>query len=52
MFSPVDSVNRLVDQGRSPPSLREVQTGNWLGENDVVPSDELHRRLAGSAPES
>jgi len=44
IFIPIGSVHRLANQGRIPLELIEVQTGSYLGEDDIVRLDDLYKR--------
>jgi mannose-1-phosphate guanylyltransferase/mannose-6-phosphate isomerase len=44
IFIPIGSVHRLANQGRIPLELIEVQTGSYLGEDDIVRLDDIYRR--------
>jgi mannose-1-phosphate guanylyltransferase/mannose-6-phosphate isomerase len=37
-------VHRLANQGRIPLELIEVQTGSYLGEDDIVRLDDVYKR--------
>jgi mannose-1-phosphate guanylyltransferase/mannose-6-phosphate isomerase len=37
-------VHRLANQGRIPLELIEVQTGSYLGEDDIVRLDDIYNR--------
>lgn len=44
IFIPIGSVHRLANQGRIPLELIEVQTGSYLGEDDIVRLDDIYKR--------
>jgi mannose-1-phosphate guanylyltransferase/mannose-6-phosphate isomerase len=44
IFIPIGSVHRLANQGRIPLELIEVQTGSYLGEDDIVRFDDVYKR--------
>ena len=44
IFIPIGSVHRLANQGRIPLELIEVQTGSYLGEDDIVRLDDVYKR--------
>jgi len=44
VFIPIGSVHRLANRGRIPLELIEVQTGSYLGEDDIVRLDDVYRR--------
>jgi mannose-1-phosphate guanylyltransferase/mannose-6-phosphate isomerase len=43
-FIPIGSVHRLANQGRIPLELIEVQTGSYLGEDDIVRLEDVYKR--------
>jgi mannose-1-phosphate guanylyltransferase / mannose-6-phosphate isomerase len=44
IFIPIGTVHRLANQGRIPLELIEVQTGSYLGEDDIVRLDDIYKR--------
>jgi mannose-1-phosphate guanylyltransferase / mannose-6-phosphate isomerase len=44
IYIPIGSIHRLANQGRIPLELIEVQTGSYLGEDDIVRLDDIYRR--------
>ena len=44
IFIPIGSLHRLANQGRIPLELIEVQTGSYLGEDDIVRLDDIYKR--------
>jgi mannose-1-phosphate guanylyltransferase/mannose-6-phosphate isomerase len=44
IYIPIGSVHRLANQGRIPLELIEVQTGSYLGEDDIVRLEDVYRR--------
>ena len=44
IFIPIGTVHRLANQGRIPLELIEVQTGSYLGEDDIVRLDDVYKR--------
>jgi mannose-1-phosphate guanylyltransferase/mannose-6-phosphate isomerase len=44
VYIPIGSVHRLANQGRIPLELIEVQTGSYLGEDDIVRLEDVYRR--------
>jgi mannose-1-phosphate guanylyltransferase/mannose-6-phosphate isomerase len=44
IYVPSGAVHRLVNPGRIPLELIEVQTGSYLGEDDIVRLDDVYRR--------
>ncbi len=44
IFIPIGSLHRLANQGKIPLELIEVQTGSYLGEDDIVRLDDIYRR--------
>jgi mannose-1-phosphate guanylyltransferase / mannose-6-phosphate isomerase len=43
-YIPIGSVHRLANPGKIPLELIEVQTGSYLGEDDIVRLDDIYRR--------
>jgi Mannose-6-phosphate isomerase len=43
-YIPVSAVHRLANQGKIPLELIEVQTGSYLGEDDIVRLDDVYGR--------
>jgi mannose-1-phosphate guanylyltransferase/mannose-6-phosphate isomerase len=44
IFIPIGSLHRLANQGKISLELIEVQTGSYLGEDDIVRLDDIYRR--------
>ena len=44
VYIPIGSVHRLANQGRIPLELIEVQTGSYLGEDDIVRLEDVYSR--------
>lgn len=44
IYIPIGRVHRLANQGRIPLELIEVQTGSYLGEDDIVRLDDIYQR--------
>lgn len=44
IFIPIGSVHRLANQGKIPLELIEVQTGSYLGEDDIVRLEDVYKR--------
>jgi mannose-1-phosphate guanylyltransferase/mannose-6-phosphate isomerase len=44
IYVPPGTVHRLANQGRIPLEIVEVQTGSYLGEDDIVRLDDVYRR--------
>src|SRR5882757_5155312 len=44
IYIPIGNVHRLANQGRIPLELIEVQTGSYLGEDDIVRLDDIYSR--------
>lgn len=44
IYIPIGSVHRLANQGRIPLELIEVQTGSYLGEDDIVRLEDIYQR--------
>ena len=43
-YIPIGSVHRLANPGKIPLELIEVQTGSYLGEDDIIRLDDIYRR--------
>ena len=44
IFIPIGTVHRLANPGRIPLEVIEVQTGSYLGEDDIVRLDDIYKR--------
>jgi mannose-1-phosphate guanylyltransferase/mannose-6-phosphate isomerase len=44
VYIPIGSVHRLANQGKIPLELIEVQTGSYLGEDDIVRLEDVYKR--------
>lgn len=44
IFIPIGSIHRLANPGRIPLEVIEVQTGSYLGEDDIVRLDDIYSR--------
>lgn len=44
IFIPIGSIHRLANQGKIPLELIEVQTGSYLGEDDIVRLEDIYKR--------
>ena len=44
IYIPIGSMHRLANKGHIPLELIEVQTGSYLGEDDIVRFDDVYRR--------
>ena len=44
IYIPIGSIHRLANPGRIPLELVEVQTGSYLGEDDIIRLDDVYRR--------
>ncbi len=44
IYIPIGTVHRLANQGKIPLELIEVQTGSYLGEDDIVRLDDIYQR--------
>jgi mannose-1-phosphate guanylyltransferase/mannose-6-phosphate isomerase len=44
IYIPIGAVHRLANQGKIPLELIEVQTGSYLGEDDIVRIDDVYKR--------
>jgi mannose-1-phosphate guanylyltransferase/mannose-6-phosphate isomerase len=44
IYIPMGAVHRLANQGKIPLELIEVQTGSYLGEDDIIRIEDIYRR--------
>ena len=44
VYIPLGSVHRLANQGKIPLELIEVQTGSYLGEDDIERIEDIYKR--------
>ena len=44
IYIPIGSVHRLANHGKIPLELIEVETGSYLGEDDIVRLDDIYKR--------
>jgi mannose-6-phosphate isomerase-like protein (cupin superfamily) len=44
IFNPIGSDHRLANQGKIPLELIEVQTGSYLGEDDIERIEDVYKR--------
>jgi mannose-1-phosphate guanylyltransferase/mannose-6-phosphate isomerase len=44
VYIPIGTVHRLANRGKIPLELIEVQTGSYLGEDDIVRIDDIYKR--------
>ena len=44
IYIPIGAVHRLANRGKIPLELIEVQTGSYLGEDDIVRLDDVYKR--------
>ena len=44
VYIPIGTVHRLANRGKIPLELIEVQTGSYLGEDDIVRLDDIYKR--------
>jgi mannose-1-phosphate guanylyltransferase / mannose-6-phosphate isomerase len=44
VYVPMGAVHRLANPGKIPLELIEVQSGSYLGEDDIVRFDDVYRR--------
>jgi len=44
IYIPIGSVHRLANPGKIPLELIEVQTGSYLGEDDIIRLDDIYKR--------
>ena len=45
IFIPIGSIHRLANQGKIPLELIEVQTGSYLGEDDIERIEDIYKRV-------
>jgi mannose-1-phosphate guanylyltransferase / mannose-6-phosphate isomerase len=45
IFIPIGSIHRLANPGRIPLEVIEVQTGSYLGEDDIVRIEDVYNRI-------
>jgi mannose-1-phosphate guanylyltransferase/mannose-6-phosphate isomerase len=45
IYLPIGSIHRLVNPGKIDLELIEVQTGSYLGEDDIVRIEDVYRRV-------
>jgi mannose-6-phosphate isomerase-like protein (cupin superfamily) len=46
VYLPLGCVHRLENPGKIPLALIEVQSGAYLGEDDIVRMDDIYNRIA------
>jgi mannose-1-phosphate guanylyltransferase/mannose-6-phosphate isomerase len=44
IFIPIGTVHRLANRGKIPLELIEVQTGSYLGEDDIERIEDIYKR--------
>jgi mannose-1-phosphate guanylyltransferase/mannose-6-phosphate isomerase len=44
LYIPIGTVHRLANPGKIPLELIEVQTGSYLGEDDIIRFEDVYRR--------
>jgi mannose-1-phosphate guanylyltransferase/mannose-6-phosphate isomerase len=44
IFIPIGTIHRLANQGKIPLELIEVQTGSYLGEDDIERLEDIYKR--------
>ena len=44
IYIPIGTVHRLANRGKIPLELIEVQTGSYLGEDDIVRLEDVYKR--------
>ena len=44
VYIPIGSVHRMANKGRIPLELIEVQTGSYLGEDDIERLEDFYKR--------
>jgi mannose-6-phosphate isomerase-like protein (cupin superfamily) len=45
IYIPIGAIHRMENPGKIPLELIEVQTGSYLGEDDIVRIEDDYRRL-------
>ena len=45
IYIPIGAVHRLANRGKIPLELIEVQTGSYLGEDDIVRIEDDYKRI-------
>ena len=46
VYVPIGAVHRLANPGKIPLELVEIQTGSYLGEDDIQRFEDIYRRVA------
>jgi mannose-6-phosphate isomerase-like protein (cupin superfamily) len=44
VYIPMGTVHRLANQGKIPLEIVEVQTGSYLGEDDIIRLEDVYQR--------
>jgi mannose-6-phosphate isomerase-like protein (cupin superfamily) len=44
VYIPIGAVHRLANRGKIPLELIEVQTGSYLGEDDIIRIEDVYQR--------
>ena len=44
VYIPIGAVHRMANQGKIPLELIEVQTGSYLGEDDIERLEDIYKR--------
>ena len=44
IYMPIGTVHRLTNRGKIPLELIEVQTGSYLGEDDIIRIEDIYKR--------
>jgi mannose-6-phosphate isomerase-like protein (cupin superfamily) len=44
VYIPMGTVHRLANQGKIPLEIVEVQTGSYLGEDDIIRLEDVYKR--------
>ena len=52
VYVPLGSVHRLANRGETPVVLIEVQTGDYLGEDDIIRIEDTYNRLDDGTPKA
>jgi mannose-6-phosphate isomerase-like protein (cupin superfamily) len=46
LYVPMGAVHRLANPGKIPLELIEIQTGSYLGDDDILRLEDIYRRVA------
>jgi len=45
IYIPIGTVHRVANRGKIPLELIEVQTGSYLGEDDIIRIEDVYKRV-------